>query len=185
MLRLGGALLLTLACSVTLAENPCEDGWIQMTAGTESCLFFESADEFNWDAADAYCQEEQNATLVEILTEEQFDFLLMMLGILGAENRWTGATDTGRESQWIWITTLEEVADFVWHPGFPFNGVEGNCMSLHPHDLAIDQNCTSTFKPICQKFMRPATTSTAASTSSSSMETKSSSLPPSTTAAAN
>jgi hypothetical protein len=137
--------------------NPCEQGWMQATATDMGCLFFEPTKKFNWDAASAYCKTEQNATLVEILTQEQLDFLQMMQGVLGAEDRWTGATDEGRESKWFWITTLNDVAEFVWRPGFPSNGVEGNCMSLHPDNDkglgGIDNDCGLNFKPICQKFI--------------------------------
>ena len=85
-------------------------------------LLFNSKESYGWDEANAYCQEIENATLVEILT----DFISMKLTSLGADvNVWcSGATDTGREENWIWISSLRPVEVFMWEDSQP-NGFTG------------------------------------------------------------
>ena len=63
-------LLGTLANEINLKESPCPHNWVDATFVDLGCL--------PWEQANIYCHEE-NATLIEILTEEQLDFVRMEL----------------------------------------------------------------------------------------------------------
>ena len=120
------------------------------------CLFFEETDTFSWDLAGAFCQEEQDGTLVEVLNVDQLDFLVMQLGILAAHGGgtwwWLGATDTSREGDWVWMASLSPVEQFVWYVNNPNDRTSSSCMTMYStHGSAQDASCQTTFKPICQK----------------------------------
>ena len=119
-------LVLLLKLTKASEENPCSPGWIQTFWVEMGFLLFYSKESYGWDEANAYCQEIENATLVEILTEEQLDFISMELTSLGADVNvwWSGALDTGREGNWIWISSLRPVEVFMWEDSQP-NGCTG------------------------------------------------------------
>ena len=86
---------------------------------------------------DAYtfCYElDPRARIIEIYTEEQMDFLTIILSIDNffnsidwetvfvsdhetAENYWLGGSDMGHEGEWKWINSGQTIADFVWQTG--------------------------------------------------------------------
>ena len=130
-------------------ENPCPRDWVQATFVEMGCLYFESTEKFTWDQAAAYCQTMQNATLVEIYSEEQFDFVQMMTDGL-YDTWWTGGTDAGREGDWVWIRSLQSLPE--WCRTCRGGGTGSNCMSLlAQRDGFYSQDCNIPFKPICQK----------------------------------
>ena len=57
------------------------------------CLLFNSTETYTWEEASVYCQGEENATLVEIWTDTQLNFIRMELGVLaeveGKKSWWT------------------------------------------------------------------------------------------------
>ena len=99
-------LLLSLHTSLAdmAAANPCEDGWVQGTFVDLGCLLFEYNTSYIWEEAAVYCQDRWNATLVEIYTEDQHDFLEVTLDLLaphqGVRPWWVGGTDIGMEGLW-------------------------------------------------------------------------------------
>ena len=64
------------------------------------CFLFNASQKYILDEAQAYCQGVENATLLEIYTEEQLDFFKMArFAIEGQDRRkawWLGGTDRGR-----------------------------------------------------------------------------------------
>ena len=50
----------------------------------------------------------ENATLLEIHTQEQLDFFQMERFVIedGRRNWWLGGSDRGREGDWVWMATL-------------------------------------------------------------------------------
>ena len=126
------------------------------------CILFNSSEAYDWEHAYDYCHRFENASLVEIRTEEQLEFLKMELLVLenheGRHNWWTGATDYGREGQWYWMGSLTPVADYVWASGQPNEGSLDNCLNLETSNynyfyLGYDVNCSYASFPICQKFI--------------------------------
>jgi len=164
MLKLVSLIFIVLiGCVVGIDEdaNPCPDHWIRATFVDMGCLYVDRTATVTWEEANQICQEieNQNAFLVEILTEEQMDFLAMELDAIdeGTNNYWIGGTDKGREGQWFWISSLKAVGDFVWRSGEPSSGTKYNCASLHSGDdyLAWDNYLCSTndLYPICQIYI--------------------------------
>ena len=154
MLFLRGPLLVSALVIVTTfaeLENPCPSDWVQATFVDMDCLYFEPTERFSWDAAAAYCQTVQNASLLEIYTEEQFAFVQLNLEMLEG-HWWTGGTDAGREGEWIWIRSLQVLPDLWFADGESDGGTERNCMYLYPSNGGFYGGpCSTSFKPICQR----------------------------------
>ena len=150
---------LTSLMALEEASYSCPDGWLEAAHAGMGCLYFNSTTKVMWEEAASYCQsDEMNASLVEIWTELQLDFVrseLMSLAENGIEDDWwIGATDQGREGQWFWANSLATVGDFIWYSSDPENGVNENCALLEDGQgfLAIPHNCAA-FDPawtICQ-----------------------------------
>ena len=79
------------------------------------CFLFNASQKYHNDDAEAYCQGVENATLLEIYTEEQLDFFKMArFAIEGQDRRkawWLGGTDRGRNGDFciffkIWTSFL-------------------------------------------------------------------------------
>ena len=171
------ALLLTFAGSALSAENPgrlqepahhgevphassseCPRGWVDASFVEMGCLYFNSTEALaSWDDSATMCQmATPNASLVEILTEEQMAVVQMNIELLEAHESprfwWTGATDVGMNGRWIWATSFSPVEDFMWAVGYPKNELTHNCMMIHYNlDAGYDQACdyTSAY-PLCQ-----------------------------------
>ena len=155
--------LIGLVIGIDSQENPCPDNWIRATFVDMGCLYVNRTAAVTWEEANQICQnvENQNAFLVEILTEDQMDFLSMELDVISegeAVRYWTGGTDTGREGQWFWISSLKEMGDFVWASGKVSSGTKYNCFALVPafDYLGDDYVCSSSYYsiyPICQIYV--------------------------------
>ena len=136
-------------------SNPCPNGWVQATFVNLGCLLFNSTVSYTWEEAYKYCYENENATLVEFMTEEQMDFLWMEMNVLAEHESmhhwWSGASDLGREGEWIWMNSLYPVPDFAWSPAQPNGGIRENCMYLYPSYAGGEDNtCLAGYYPICQ-----------------------------------
>ena len=77
--------------------------------------------------------------------------------LLGRESQnaffWLGGTDIGHEGTWIWESSVEPVADFVWYESQPNDRISENCMGWHRydgHDKAHDLDCDGSWYPLCQ-----------------------------------
>ena len=86
----------------------CPDTWLDASFLDMGCLLINSSKAYHWDAANIYCQRDENATLVEIVSEAQLGFLRMklteqMTGHQGNKNCWTSGTDAGRNGVWRWV----------------------------------------------------------------------------------
>ena len=137
----------------------CPDKWFDASFVDMGCLFFNDTAAVTWEEANVICHKYSNSSLVEIQSEMQMNFLKMELDAR-AENVsrlwWTAGTDIGFEGQWIWITSLTKVEDYVWHPGHPRLNINNsisisNCLSLRPRDYeGHDIGCENRDNPICQ-----------------------------------
>merc|ERR1711962_197066 len=118
-------------------SDVCPSGWVDASFVDMGCLFFNSTEAHeSWDDTAASCQlGTQNATLVEILTENQMAFVLMQRDVIAVHEEprhwWTGASDVGINGKWFWTPSLSPVGDFLWHTGFPNSRTQDNCMILH------------------------------------------------------
>merc|ERR1719295_1374226 len=99
-------LCLSQAFLLTSEDGPCPMPWVDGTLVGMGCLLFSSDAAMTWNEADVFCQNEQSAKLVAIETEEQVDFVKMVLGMLadheGRHGWWTSGKDEGREGDWYW-----------------------------------------------------------------------------------
>ena len=80
----------------------CPDEWINATPSGLGCIYFNSTAGATWEEASSWCQHpDNNASLLEIWSELQFDFVrseLMFLQDNGVDGDWwVGGTDLGRE----------------------------------------------------------------------------------------
>ena len=143
-----------------MADQACPSPWLDGTLLDLGCLLFNSSKFYTWEEASVYCQGEENATLVEIWTDTQLDFIRMELRLLGevegAKNWWTAGTDVGREGKWSWAPSGAAVGDFIWSASNPNGGVTHNCLDLcYSCDgtdyKGSDTACSSQLLPLCQK----------------------------------
>merc|ERR1711981_698502 len=120
------------------STSSCPDGWVDATLVDMGCLYFSkpSSPGLTWDDANSMCQMGSNSTLLEITNEEQMSFIRLELAVIDGGQGvyspyWTAATDVGINGQWIWITSLTAVGDFVWLSGYPSANPDNyNCMFL-------------------------------------------------------
>ena len=88
-------------------RSPIEMIW---TAKNVPFLFrmFNASAKMTLEEADQYCPGVENATLLEIHTQEQLDFFQMERFVIedGRRNWWLGGSDRGREGDWVWMATL-------------------------------------------------------------------------------
>ena len=140
--------------------GPCPEHWVDGTLPGLGCLLFNSTTPYTWEGANSYCQEE-NATLLEIWTSLQSDFISSYLILLEDQSLdshwwWTCGTDIGREGEWYWASSGASVGDFVWAPSYdePNGGTAFNCMVLSDgswEHKGNSESCTASYWPICQK----------------------------------
>ena len=140
-----------------VSSGACSSGWVDASFVEMGCLYFNSTEAKTWDDSVISCQmATPNASLVEILTENQMAFVQMEIELLEAHEGkhywWTGATDVGINGRWFWAPSLSPVEEFMWAPGYPKNDLTSNCMMIHYGlDAGYNQVCdwTSAY-PLCQ-----------------------------------
>ena len=156
-LLLGLILTCSAISSVDAVTGLCSNPWVDGTLTDMGCLLFDSTKSYNWELANAYCQDKANGTLVEILTEAQHDFVLMILEFLEDHEEpktwWTSGTDLAREGKWYWGSSLAPVGQFIWAGTEPDSGISANCMDLSTsvNPMAEDTSCGNYKYPICQR----------------------------------
>ena len=94
----------------------------------------------------------ENATLLEIHTQEQLDFFQMERFVIedGRRNWWLGGSDRGREGDWVWMATLS---------GGKLNPTGGWMRTVCTPPLVPiaglgfwDIACDETYYPVCQRM---------------------------------
>ena len=119
------------------------------------CLLFKPSTAYSWDQANNHCNLEADSSLVEILTPEQHEYIIMELQLLADNGKkhdwWTSGTDVGKQGRWFWAQSLQLVEQFVWGDDEP-NTPTNNCMFLSAarNFMVFDRNCASEMYPICQ-----------------------------------
>ena len=139
----------------SIASSSCPPQWVDGSSVGLGCMLFDSTERLSWADATQHCSNIQNAILIEIMSQEQFEFIKMILEFLsGHEGRkywWTSGTDWGREGQWYWAQSLSEVASYIWKSGQPNGGTDQNCLYLWGGTfMGQDYPCTYPLYPICQ-----------------------------------
>merc|ERR1719186_8260 len=147
-------LVLVVCIQLGIFAAECPVNWVEASEVGMGCLLFNRETTYSWEEANGYCQTEERASLVEIQTEDQFEFLKMELISLDEDSRhwWTAGTDAGREGKWYWSGSLTPVGHFVWNGGDPDEGIKANCLALWPQEFydGVDEQCTGQYFPICQ-----------------------------------
>ena len=100
----------TVCSSLPASGNgPCQSSWVDGSLANMGCLLFHTDGFMTWDDAAAFCLTQQGSKLVSIETEQQMEFMSLVLGFLAPHNWWTSGTDRGREGEWYWASTLNQV----------------------------------------------------------------------------
>merc|ERR1711915_117895 len=140
-------------------RSSCKSGWLDASLVNLGCLLFDMSAAKSWEKASDLCQSQENARLVEVETQEQFDFLMMELEVIDNQDTkhdwWTAGTDIGREGDWYWTGSLSSVNDFAWYGSEPNSGSGYNCLLLFASYsyAAVDYPCSNSKYPICQELM--------------------------------
>ena len=64
------------------SSSLCPSGWTDGSSAGLGCLHFNAETGMDWNAASSYCKATEGASLVEILTPGQMDFLMAELASL-------------------------------------------------------------------------------------------------------
>ena len=148
----------------SLDRGNCPEGWLDGHFVDMGCLQFFTGDADAGFEGDQYNMAQwgcaslgDGGALVEILTEEQFDFVVMGIQLIDSQTSnhtwWVGGTDLGRDGKWIWLPSLGNVSSFGWAEGQPDEGPNASCLAMSPERgyKWSDENCIdSAFFPICQ-----------------------------------
>merc|ERR1711874_205604 len=90
------AIFLLLSLSTNVSAIDCPDGWLDANIFEMGCLHLSSPDPMDWLKADIYCKNIHiNGTLVEILSVEQMENLIMDLKFLEALDGEKSGTGSG------------------------------------------------------------------------------------------
>lgn len=133
----------------------CEQGWVDGNFAEFGCLKL-GADPLSLENANAYCSGEK-AYLIEILTNQQMEFLLNLLELVeplvGVRGYWGGGSDFNRDGSWYWTSSLTRVEDFVWAVGQPDGGIDQSYMAFFTANdyYAADIDTHDMYYPICQR----------------------------------
>ena len=113
------------------AMQVCCDNWINASHVDLGFIWFEKSETLNYTDAVRFCQRRQSH-LIEILTEEQMNFVVNKLKTiknhvkvviwgdnLQGKGWWSGATDKDEEDTWVWVQSGKSVEEFVWGSGQP------------------------------------------------------------------
>merc|ERR1719481_1199740 len=111
----------------------CPSDWVDATFFGLGCLFTNhtSSGSMSWQDAYIYCYNlDSRARLLEIYNEDDMIYITALLGqeYQGSIYFWLGGTDIGHEGTWIWESSMEAVADFVWEENHPREAITLNCM---------------------------------------------------------
>ena len=120
-----------------------QDGWLQY----KNYLYKSFKQLVNFDTAVKRC-EEQDASLVEITDQEEFQFFVD--SVIGLSVFWVGATDRHTEGEWRWLSG-QLVEHDNWYSGQPNNAKGGeDCMALFGYKY-FDTGCNDTWYYICKR----------------------------------
>ena len=159
-------MLFILMCSLAISFTVCdclpasENGpcWVDGSVVNMGCIHFNTDSFKTWDEAAAFCLTQHGSKLVAIETEQQMEFISQVMGYLEYHNWWTSGTDRGREGEWYWASTLNQVhLDLLFVKSFNSKNPQKwkwNCLSLRftsrGNYEGYDQQCDSLHRPICQ-----------------------------------
>ena len=139
------------------AAGPCEPGWMDAHLEGLGCLLF-GTEPGTFQDANTFCFN-KSAHLVEVVTEDQMNYMVMELQLLetllGERWYWGGGTDWNREGQWYWAHSLIPIETFVWGKEEPNRGINENYMVFFPkhgYYCADIENEYGSPYPICQKY---------------------------------
>jgi len=144
------AFILSVVTAQTLLEDFCPDDWFD--GGDLGCYkLLESAVNLTWVEAQEECEQiggflaepksESHAVLLEELVESK-------ASIFGINHWYIGLTDLGREGEWVWQHSREELTYSNWRRHRPVTtfGNDKDCVAMVYKDNGIvwqDFSCTS------------------------------------------
>ena len=143
----------------------CNKDWEDADNVNLGYLWIEKSQKMNYAEAKTFC-EKMNASLIEIESEEQMNFITDKLKTVGKSINqgqngdmfwWGGATDEEREGTWKWTQSGRtfDRSSYVWAPGQPDNVGNGEdyfCFWNKKDYLGNDCGPFETF-PLCQRKM--------------------------------
>ncbi|XP_068090887.1 FRAS1-related extracellular matrix protein 1 isoform X2 [Hyperolius riggenbachi] len=131
--------------TATQKATKCPFGW---TPHDSSCYKHITEQKATWIAAARICREQYHATLVDIFSKEQMDWLW---NFSARKSFWIGLNDRVNSGTWEWIRG--EKAIFTnWKKGPPRRARKGkNCVSVHKKGKWQVKNCQKTNHYICSK----------------------------------
>ena len=154
-------ILVSAFCPVAKEDSVCDDRWHDGSHLHMGCLLISKQTPFStYSEAVAFCGR-KNAHLVEIMTQEQLNFIREILkmvdknGSSKSSNWWGGATEK-EDGSWMWTRSNIPVLEFVWYQyKRTCDGNIGDCsfclsesFEYYGGECHNDQH----YGPVCQKY---------------------------------
>ncbi|XP_052792479.1 C-type lectin domain family 4 member E-like [Mya arenaria] len=135
---------------IGLVASECPDGWLYYQ---HSCYMFGHSSHTFMDAV-KYC-EHFNATMLNVNTREEQNFLKSFMSNLKEHYYWIGLTDEVIDGVWRLYPSEQPSRVFDWYAGAgePQGGTVENCVHAQPgygYQWA-DVSCSSTASVVCEK----------------------------------
>ncbi|XP_052247472.1 perlucin-like protein [Dreissena polymorpha] len=95
---------------------------------------------------------EHGASLVNLETKDEIDFLRGFLMLLGDQRHWIGLSDENHEGNWTWYPSEKRAEYTDWDRHQPNNGTVSNCGAIvasHNYHW-VDEPCSRQFMPVCE-----------------------------------
>merc|ERR1719516_226617 len=144
--------------------NNCPDAWFD--GGHLGCYkFLEDRLGLTWAEAQLACEME-GGYLAEPKTAEHIDFvselIMLVADFSGVKNWYIGLSDLGKEGDWKWIHSDEDITESIWDTNRPNNSIRNgdDCVFMkmkRNKAVWVDDSCVSTrferksgVGPLCQ-----------------------------------
>ncbi|XP_028395588.1 macrophage mannose receptor 1-like [Dendronephthya gigantea] len=121
-------------CEKEEGQNICPEGWIPYN---DTCYQFNMrpSQKMTWTEAEAACNAIGNfASLVQINSQNEQDFVSKRIKSISNEDAWIGLSDLGHENVFLWTATnseLESTGYKIWANGNPTENAENrDCVMI-------------------------------------------------------
>ncbi|KAH3752324.1 perlucin-like protein [Dreissena polymorpha] len=128
-------------------ESVCPNGWVRYE---HSCYHFGHT-AYNFLDSQRHC-EHYGASLVNLESKDESDFLRGFLMLLSDQQHWIGLSDGTNEGIWTWYPSEKRAEYTDWDHGQPNDGTGANCGAIvasHNYHW-VDLPCSRQFKPVCE-----------------------------------
>ena len=127
-------LALSETTTTTTLPNTCDEGWQSFNG---HCYLLVRGKK-TWDDASIFCGS-KGSYLIEITTDEDFEFVAELMRYVLLDKFWIGAKDRDVERKYVYQHSKQQVPDKYWRKGEPndYNG-EQHCAAMNSYNGLLE-----------------------------------------------